>query len=216
MTKQISAGHLNHSAYSSPAIARRRRGRPPKSHALAKYTNEMAYISPSPSPAHNMSGLPGSGEPKTPTPRGRPRGARGRSRLGHSSHIPASGSQEIPTTDDAAANTAEQYILSHLAQHNAEGGSPRADISSFADLLPSTSLDSHVDPSLAEPGQSAEDASTQINTPSVLSRLKKGLPGSCDICGRTETSVWRKLTLGGEDHKVCNGPYLLVFASKPS
>ncbi|KAK8853194.1 hypothetical protein IAR55_003896 [Kwoniella newhampshirensis] len=41
-------------------------------------------------------------------------------------------------------------------------------------------------------------------TPSVLSRLKQGPPGSCDICMRTETTVWRKLVLGGEDHKVCN------------
>lgn len=42
-------------------------------------------------------------------------------------------------------------------------------------------------------------------TESVLSKLKKGGPGSCDICARTETSVWRKLTLGGEDYRVCNG-----------
>ncbi|WVQ84470.1 hypothetical protein IAT38_006622 [Cryptococcus sp. DSM 104549] len=41
-------------------------------------------------------------------------------------------------------------------------------------------------------------------TPSVLSRLKQGPPGSCDICMRTETTVWRKLVLGGVDHKVCN------------
>lgn len=40
---------------------------------------------------------------------------------------------------------------------------------------------------------------------SVLSRLKQGPPGSCDICMRTETTVWRKLVLGGIDHKVCNG-----------
>jgi hypothetical protein len=46
--------------------------------------------------------------------------------------------------------------------------------------------------------------------PSVLSRLRRGAPGSCDICGRTETSVWRKLTLGNEDHKVCNGMFLHV------
>lgn len=55
-----------------------------------------------------------------------------------------------------------------------------------------------------------EDVAEQITqaegstTPSVLSRFKKGGPGSCDICGRTETTVWRKLVLGGKDHRVCN------------
>lgn len=39
----------------------------------------------------------------------------------------------------------------------------------------------------------------------VLAKLRQGGPGSCDICSRTETSVWRKLTLGGEDFRVCNG-----------
>ncbi|WVR07714.1 hypothetical protein IAU60_004756 [Kwoniella sp. DSM 27419] len=41
-------------------------------------------------------------------------------------------------------------------------------------------------------------------TESVLARLKKGPPGSCDICTRTETTVWRKLVLGTQDLKVCN------------
>lgn len=42
-------------------------------------------------------------------------------------------------------------------------------------------------------------------TPTVLSRFKRGPPGSCDICSRTQTSVWRKLTFEGEELRVCNG-----------
>ena len=49
-----------------------------------------------------------------------------------------------------------------------------------------------------------EPVATSQSPPSVLSRLRKGPPGSCDICSRTETSVWRKITLGGEDFRVCN------------
>ena len=47
----------------------------------------------------------------------------------------------------------------------------------------------------------------EISAEGVLSRYKKGPPGSCDICGRIETSVWRKLTLGDIELKVCNGEW---------
>ncbi|WVF73080.1 hypothetical protein IAT40_007899 [Kwoniella sp. CBS 6097] len=47
-------------------------------------------------------------------------------------------------------------------------------------------------------------ASQPLSESSVLARLKKGPPGSCDICMRTETTVWRKLSLGTQDLKVCN------------
>jgi hypothetical protein len=46
--------------------------------------------------------------------------------------------------------------------------------------------------------------SSVAESPSVLSRLRKGPPGSCDLCWRTETPSWRKLHLGGETYKVCN------------
>ena len=53
---------------------------------------------------------------------------------------------------------------------------------------------------------SGEDGSiAEVSVEGVLSRYKKGPPGSCDICGRIETSVWRKLTLGDIELKVCNG-----------
>ena len=76
---------------------------------------------------------------------------------------------------------------------------------SFANLLPEASLGSQINPSLTKSGEPSDETMARVETSSVLSRLKKGVTGSCDICGRTETSVWRKLTLGGEDHKVCNG-----------
>lgn len=118
---------------------------------------------------------------------------------------PDGATQNASTIDEAAEKTAEQFILSHLAQHNIEANTSSADIGSFADFLPEASLNADIDATLAERDQAIDETSAQMDTPSVLSRLKKGLPGSCDICGRTETTVWRKLTLGGEDHKVCNG-----------
>lgn len=152
----------------------------------------MSYLSTTPS--SHIVNIPADGEPKTPGPRGRPRGARTKIRLGEV-QVDAD-TEENPTTDEA---TAEQYILSHLARHT-EAASPRADMSAFADLLPPGALEDQIDRSLEPTGGGSE-------TPSILSRLKKGTPGSCDICGRTETSVWRKLTLGGVDYKVCNGTY---------
>lgn len=41
--------------------------------------------------------------------------------------------------------------------------------------------------------------------PDVLEQLKNGPPGSCDICARTASSVWRKMIIGGEAFRVCNG-----------
>ena len=43
--------------------------------------------------------------------------------------------------------------------------------------------------------------------PTVLEQLGKGPPGSCEVCSRTQSTVWRKLTVGEEDYRVCNGEY---------
>lgn len=108
------------------------------------------------------------------------------------------------------APTPEQYILSHLQ-----------DSASFSSFYPPATED--IDPSLrsqdetageqraVEPPQETqhedgdEAARQQADRLSVLSRWKKGGPDSCDICSRTQTSVWRKLVFNGEDLKVCNG-----------
>jgi hypothetical protein len=52
--------------------------------------------------------------------------------------------------------------------------------------------------------QSGASAEEQQAKESVFSRWKKGPPGSCDVCGRTETTVWRKLKFGEDNLKVCN------------
>jgi hypothetical protein len=43
--------------------------------------------------------------------------------------------------------------------------------------------------------------------------FKQGPPGSCDICTRTQTTVWRKLHVNGEDLHVCNrtSPFSFVM-----
>ena len=97
------------------------------------------------------------------------------------------------------------------------------DTSSFADFLPPSTddLNGHIDPALQGASDNANTTATESglgeNTeptvPGVLSRWKKGAPGSCDICGRTETSVWRKLTISGEDLKVCNGESAYVTST---
>lgn len=164
---------------------------------MAKYSHNTMYGSQSPA---------GSDDPQTPAPSRRLRNSRGKSRLAQEIDLFDSGN--LPSNDEAAANTAEQYILSHLASHSAnDQTSARSamplESTSYADFLPHDSLDSQIDPNLPAPPD--DEHPLRLDTPSVLSRLKKGAPGSCDICGRTETSVWRKLTLGGEDYKVCNG-----------
>ena len=103
------------------------------------------------------------------------------------------------TLNEADANETERMILSHLEN------------SSSFDFLPTqVDLDPNLDPALGEnPTQEATEVENEgVDDPmavSAVSRIKKGPPGSCDICGRTETSVWRKLSLGGNDMKVCNG-----------
>jgi hypothetical protein len=81
--------------------------------------------------------------------------------------------------------SAEEYLLSHLqaANHNDAEGSGTGE-----GLL-----------------GTEETFQSEESLENVMAKLRQGGPGSCDICSRTETSVWRKLTLGGEDYRVCNG-----------
>jgi hypothetical protein len=60
-------------------------------------------------------------------------------------------------------------------------------------------LDSHSNP-LDTPTQSV--GHTQIGD--FDGRFKQGPPGSCDICSRTETTVWRKIRHDDQDLHVCN------------
>jgi hypothetical protein len=211
----------------SPSIARRKRGRP-----LRSQTGQVNFGSPSASPVHGDDAI----DPSLQDARQAASG-RGRSRLGQSVHLPYTRSQSAAITahdeDQSMHSTteeseqqrqqeqaaADQYLLTHLAQHVNAGLSgllPQRPLGmdTFADFLPAgengdgstmgAGFEGEEDEgeALVEIEQAAAEPKT-----SVLSRLKKGPTGSCDICGRTETTVWRKLTLGGEHHKVCNGEY---------
>jgi hypothetical protein len=121
----------------------------------------------------------------------------------------------------AHAHAHNDYLMSHLTEM-AEGSRPiPLDSSSFAAFMPQSpnqNVDSSMDPSALGPpapppvpqadDQAVPSPIQDPPQPNVLSRLKRGPPGSCDICGRTETTVWRKLSLAGEEHKVCNRAYL--------
>ncbi|ADV24026.1 hypothetical protein CNI04020 [Cryptococcus gattii WM276] len=243
-------------AFSSPALARRRRGRPPKGEVSRTFY--QSYLI---GPLSQELDLKGKGKaPAAKNPR--------RSRLGelslagHASsheeddHRAAASSQDTqthlpdshePTTLQAAqhgqdhpdeqdtteaVNRAEAYILSHLnasnatdqdaVPHSEREDAIRLESTSFADFLPAQeALERQAEASTSQHGdgdafgQSASSngqkhelvhvgQGNQDIPLSVLSRLKQGPPGSCDICMRTETTVWRKLVLGGIDHKVCN------------
>ncbi|OCF38206.1 hypothetical protein I316_00431 [Kwoniella heveanensis BCC8398] len=67
-----------------------------------------------------------------------------------------------------------------------------------------TSSNDHPPPGQEGASESEAASSQSLAESSVLARLRKGPPGSCDICMRTETTVWRKLSLGSQDLKVCN------------
>ncbi|ODN94685.1 hypothetical protein L198_04826 [Cryptococcus wingfieldii CBS 7118] len=218
----------------SPALARRRRGRPPKSDISRTFYQSFLI------PPHSSSGLDERGKARLL------RGLRKSSYLSQTITITErssqqfEGSNEEPRTLDAAeqsdkaqeettaeaVNRAEAYILSQLDSQlpphsphehpeHREGEDMRLESESFVDFLPpqdeapsssAGNTDNVYPPPMSTP--MARHASLQASAsplaPSVLSRLRQGPPGSCDICTRTETTVWRKLTLGGVDYKVCN------------
>lgn len=147
--------------------------------------------------------------------KGKARASKKRSQLSQHLVPEEKGSPAPAESSTIDVNSAEQYILSHLQNS-----------SSFADFLPESTSDMPAEASGSRLVEEAEAMVTdEVDAPlqtvseskvneeptaplvSVLSRLKKGGPGSCDVCGRTETSVWRKLTLGGEDLRVCNGEF---------
>ena len=194
--------------YCSPAFARRRRGRPPKSQSLNYLEAGVSVKAPDDTPYPKKRGRPRKSrldcDAQTDTPE-----------VVQATHEDEQTSSQQQQEDEAS--TAEQFILSHL-----QNGS------TFADFLPQAHAEGHhsplhqdlvhESPQLGQDGAGLgegieTDDRTVPETPSVLSRLKRGAAGSCDICGRTETSVWRKLVLGGEDHKVCNGEYWIGLCS---
>jgi hypothetical protein len=81
---------------------------------------------------------------------------------------------------------------------------PRHDTQSAVDMSTSTAGEAEEEASGQDAVTAAGGSSSTIDSPSVISRLRKGPPGSCDLCWRTETPSWRKITLGGETYKVCN------------
>lgn len=146
-----------------------------------------------------------------------------RSRLAHELRIsPDSSQQAGPSTlgeDDhgeasqaAHAHAHDDYLLSHLtdAVQGARQVPMSLDSTSFAAFLPpspdSASHATHdLDGTLGTGDPGAAGAGSGNDTPTALSRFKRGPPGSCDICSRTQTSVWRKLNFEGEELRVCNG-----------
>ncbi|OXG37400.1 hypothetical protein C359_04770 [Cryptococcus neoformans Bt120] len=244
-------------AFSSPALARRRRGRPPKGEVSRTFY--QSYLIGPLSQELDPKGKGKAAAAKNPR----------RSRLGESSltgrvssheednhraaessqaaqaqlpdsHEPrtlqaAQHDQDHPDDQDTteAVNRAEAYILSHLnashatddrdaGPHSEREDAIRLESTSFADFLPAQeALERQAEGPLSQDGDAdafGQSASSNGQNQelvhvsqgdhdvplSILSRLKQGPPGSCDICMRTETTVWRKLVLGGIDHKVCN------------
>lgn len=222
--------------FSSPAIAHRRRGRPPVKSSLvpsqpgdteqpegtvdlpsitaedinaAIDTNGRAASSSSANKAGDQS-------PAAAQSTARQR-AHHRRLLQKLSQVSYPQEPESNHTEEIAP-TPEQYILSHLQ-----------DSSSFSVLLPQNEneIGNQLTSTLESATADADDDragshnGTPVTphirgaertrprprefTPSILETLRKGPPGSCDICGRTETSVWRKLPLAGDVLKVCNG-----------
>ncbi|GMK56552.1 hypothetical protein CspeluHIS016_0303920 [Cutaneotrichosporon spelunceum] len=204
-------GNLLVTPFSSPATARRRRGRPPK-HAptstSVKYTFQYEHSSASSDSSTELRETPGGRPARAAAPR--------RSRLAQELRFEPEHPQP-PQAADAGAGHAlpgsveandvaetsqatQDYLLSHFAASDASRHTPiTLDSSSFVALLPQSPLaDGHHQTFDSSLGNSLPE------TPNVMSRFKRGPPGSCDICSRTQTSVWRKLTYEGEELRVCN------------
>lgn len=191
--------------FASPATARRKRGRPPKQAALpAKYVYSLMYSSPLQS-SGGTTDVSGEGSGTSSGRAGRSF-SRGRSRLANEIRIDEAGPSSAMDSTQATAH--DDYLLSHLTQA-ADGGRDAQlplDSSSFAAFLPPSPHDASVTPTQPATMEHALSAQPEEvpQESSILSRLRRGPPGSCEVCGRTHTSVWRKLTFHGEDLKVCN------------
>ncbi|KAI9634001.1 uncharacterized protein MKK02DRAFT_38673 [Dioszegia hungarica] len=176
---------LHGTAFSTSAIARRRRGRPPKNSFPLRYNHaSMIYPTlPLDSPISTANLIPDTSGPQKR--KRAPPGLHAKNKLAReAAAAAAAAASAIGPVDTLSAAGAEEYILSHL---NATAASQASGQREGPDGLP-------LDPAF----QSEEW------TEAVLAKLKKGGPGSCDICARTETSVWRKILVGGEDYRVCN------------
>ncbi|WWD03604.1 hypothetical protein V865_001658 [Kwoniella europaea PYCC6329] len=249
-------------SYSTPAIARRRRGRPPKGDISRTFYQSFLLKHPLSPKSDKTTG-------NDDSKGGRTRGTRKprRSRLKEStkndeenqsenqeveerlraiqatlqaqdeartsiqSHSVVQDGEERITKEgvqdegitSAAVDRAEAFILSQLASqsqdHNGENGNGSDNVdhqtTSFVDLLPAQeALERQVNQQQQQQQQqSTQDLSNSIDptltqthgiSESVLARLKKGPPGSCDVCMRTSTTAWRKLVLGDLTLKVCN------------
>lgn len=224
MSQGYMPGSLLVTPFSSPATARRRRGRPPK-HASTASSSKYTFPYQQ-SPSSSESGTEG---PETPSARPPRASAQRRSRLAqelrfepeqqHSTHEGASHTLPSAVEANVVAETSQatqDYLLSHFAGDGSRDTPIPLDSSSFAAFLPqSPPAHAHhtLDASLSGPAAHiTDDASNSLpETPNVMSRFKRGPPGSCDICSRTQTSVWRKLTYEGEELRVCNGESLLVI-----
>ncbi|CAK9783285.1 hypothetical protein CC85DRAFT_282025 [Cutaneotrichosporon oleaginosum] len=216
-------GNLLVTPFSSPATARRRRGRPPKHTSTASSSKYSFSYQHSPTSSDSGTELP-----DTPGTRPARAAAPRRSRLAqelrfepeqHQSqpHSAEAGpSQALPGSVEAnvvaeTSQATQDYLLSHFAAGDVSRDTPiPLDSSSFAALLPqSPSTHAHhatLESSLSAPTSHMpnETSNGHPETPNVMSRFKRGPPGSCDICSRTQTSVWRKLTYDGEELRVCN------------
>nr|ODN91566.1 hypothetical protein L204_05551 [Cryptococcus depauperatus CBS 7855] len=215
--------------FSSPALTRRRRGRPPKSDVartiyhnfIINHSQEPEYKAKRKMPKKLLKSRlqQATAEDESESMNGQ---VSGPSYDSQPKTLNAICEDDQEATAEAVAR-AEAFILSHLnppqsqghghGEHGEGERDARLESTSFADFLPAQEeLERQTEESAthhstegtpAEHLQSIND--DQLENPiSVLSRLKQGPPGSCDICMRTETTVWRKLTLGGIDHKVCN------------
>lgn len=219
-------GNLLVTPFSSPATARRRRGRPPKHTSTASSSKYSFPYQHSPTSSDSGTELP-----ETPVARQARAAAPRKSRLAQELRFepeqqqPQSQSQStepgpshaLPGSVEAnvvaeTSQATQDYLLSHFAAGDASRDTPiPLDSSSFAALLPPSppghAHHATLDSSLGAPAPHIpDDTSNSLpETPNVMSRFKRGPPGSCDICSRTQTSVWRKLTYEGEELRVCNG-----------
>lgn len=132
----------------------------------------------------------------------------------------ADSSQHEVRQREGVTPTPEQYILSHLQDSSTfsrflpqnHNGVDHASTSETAAVEADPAEDDNVITQSASPDRAIRGQTKGSGrpapreySPSILETLRKGPTGSCDICGRTETSVWRKLPLAGDVLKVCNG-----------
>lgn len=171
--------------YSSPAIARRRRGRPPKT----------------PLPIRHLFA------------KSKPQNASRLSEVHTSTEEDSRAAEEfLARLTDAEAASSRSEVQQGRLQGQGQGDHHLRNVYTSAQA----STSPQVDLSTAAYGLgghlNGDDSDVGDHDKTENGKVVMAAGAGCEICHRTQTTVWRKTVSDGVEKKVCNGEWILTFA----